>query len=56
MKTPTVDNRNNLPVLMLGAIILLALLCIAHHLGYAQDTWLLPNWSLPYAGCSNWCS
>jgi hypothetical protein len=48
-------SRNTLPVILLGAVILVALLCIAH-LGYGQDTWLLPNWNLPYAGCSNWCS
>ena len=51
----TTANRTILPALLLGTVILAALLCIAH-LGYGHETWLLQNWDLPYAGCSNWCS
>ena len=55
MNRLNLERRKTLPVLLLGAVILAALLCIAH-LGYGQESWLMHNWDLPYAGCSNWCS
>lgn len=55
MKTHSPFNRQHLPALLLGAIILLSLSWLALQSGN-PPAWELHDWDLPYAGCSLWCS